>query len=325
MTKMSAAICTSLKKVKCDYIPIPSPITNKVLVKTRMSSICGSDLHIVYMGWNVFKFPLPPGYPGHEGVGEVIDPGNTDFDTKELVLTVPNIWKSQAFAEYQLIDPKYLIKLPADLPISHLLMAQQLGTVVYGCKQLPSVIGKTVVVIGQGSVGLFHNFMLKQLGADKIITIEPIPERRIAGEKMGINESIDLTGDPATKAVLDLTNGQGADITIEAVGSTETLNQSIKVTKPLGRIAAFGLPTTMEYVPFDWNNFFRKKLTMHSVHGSQDEPGLPDFREALDLIVKGEIDMSQFLTHKFHISEIQKAFDLANSKKDGAIKITIDY
>jgi L-iditol 2-dehydrogenase len=277
------------------------------------------------MGWNVFKFPLPPGYPGHEGVGEVIDPGNTDFDTKELVLTVPNIWKSQAFAEYQLIDPKYLIKLPADLPISHLLMAQQLGTVVYGCKQLPSVIGKTVVVIGQGSVGLFHNFMLKQLGADKIITIEPIPERRIAGEKMGINESIDLTGDPATKAVLDLTNGQGADITIEAVGSTETLNQSIKVTKPLGRIAAFGLPTTMEYVPFDWNNFFRKKLTMHSVHGSQDEPGLPDFHEALDLIVNGKIDMSQFLTHKFHISEIQKAFDLANSKKDGAIKITIDF
>lgn len=325
MTKMSAAICTSLKKVKCDYIPIPSPSANKVLVKTRMSSICGSDLHIVYMGWNVFKFPLPPGYPGHEGVGEVIDPGNTDFNTKELVLTVPNIWKSQAFAEYQLIDPKYLIKLPANLPISHLLMAQQLGTVVYGCKQLPSVIGKTVVVIGQGSVGLFHNFMLKQLGADKIITIEPIPERRIAGEKMGIDESIDLTGDPATKAVLDLTNGQGADITIEAVGSTETLNQSIKVTRPLGKIAAFGLPTTMEYVPFDWNNFFRKKLAMHSVHGSQDEPGLPDFREALDLIVNGKIDMSQFLTHKFHISEIQEAFDLADSKKDGAIKITVDF
>ena len=325
MTKMSVAICTSLKKIKCDHIPIPSPMANKVLVKTKMSSICGSDLHIVYMGWNVSKFPLPPGYPGHEGVGEVIDAGNTDFNTSELVLTVPNIWKSQAFAEYQLIDPQYLLKLPANLPISHLLMTQQLGTVVYGCKQLPSVIGKTVVVIGQGSVGLFHNFILKQLGAERIITIEPILERRIMGEKMGIDESVDLTGNSATKAVLDLTNGEGADITIEAVGSIETLNQSIKVTKPLGRIAAFGLPTTMEYVPFDWDNFFRKRLTMHSVHGSQDEPGLPDFREALDFIVNEQIDMSPFVTHKFHISEIQKAFDLANSKKDGAIKITIDF
>ena len=234
MPKMPAAVATALKEVRCEEISIPEPAPGMVLVRSKLASICGSDLHVVYMGWNVHEFPLPHGYPGHEAVGEVVDGGNTEFSPGELVLTVPHFWSAKAFAGYQLIEPGQLLRLPSTAPASHLLMAQQLGTVVYGCKRLPPLQGQTVVVIGQGSVGLFHDFMLRRLGAHRIIAIEPIPERLAAGRASGVDEAIDATGDRATEAVMDMTSGDGADVVIEAVGSVETLNQALKLARPPG-------------------------------------------------------------------------------------------
>ena len=98
MSTMLAAQATSLTNIRCDEIPTPDPVPGMVLVKTRLASICGSDLHIVYMGWNAYEFPLPHGYPGHEGVGEVVDGGGTGFEPGDIVLTAPNIWNSKTFA-----------------------------------------------------------------------------------------------------------------------------------------------------------------------------------------------------------------------------------
>ena len=117
---MPAAISTGLGEWRCDSIDIPKMEAGKVLVKTNLASICGSDLHITYMGWNVHEFPLPHGYPGHEGIGQIIDPGDTTFKEGELVLTVPNIWQSKCFAGYQLIDPSFLLRVPQGVPESHL-------------------------------------------------------------------------------------------------------------------------------------------------------------------------------------------------------------
>ena len=325
MPTMPAALATDLQRIRCDLVPVPDPEPGKVLVRTRLASICGSDLHIVYMGWNAHEFPLPHGYPGHEGLGEVVDGDGTDFAPGDLVLTAPNIWNSRTFAGYQLIEPHFLLKLPRDVPEKHLLMAQQLGTVVFGCRRLPSLIGQTVVVVGQGSVGLFHDFMLRRLGAHRIIGIEPVPERLAAGRAMGLDEAVDVSGRRATEAVMDLTGGEGADLVIEAVGSVETLNQTLQLARPLGRIAVFGLPPTMERVPFDWDTFFRKRLDMHTVFGAQDEPGLPAFQIAVDYIARGDIDMAPFVTHTLPIDRVQEAFDLAHTKEDGALKVSLTF
>lgn len=325
MATMLAAQAIGLKQLRCDELPIPEMEPGMTLVKTRLASLCGSDLHIVYMGWNAYEFPLPHGYPGHEGVGEVMDPGDSDFSPGDLVLTAPNIWCSKTFATHQLIDPKFLLKLPTDVPEAHLLMAQQLGTVVFGARKLPPLLGKTVVVLGQGSVGLFHDFMLRRLGAHRIIAVEPVAARLDAGRNMGIDEAIDVSGQRATDAVMDLTNGEGADVVIEAVGSVDTLNQTLQVVKPMGKIAIFGLPPTMDKVPFDWDTFFRKRLDMHTTFGAQDEPGLPAFQLAVDFIKSGEIDMAPFVRHKYPITQVQEAFDLANSKEEGALKVSLTF
>ena len=325
MPDMAAAVVRELGRVECERVPAPAPEAGRVLVRTSLASICGSDLHIAYQGWSVTGLPLPPGRPGHEGVGEVVDGGGTGFEPGQAVLTVPNIHESATFAGYQLLRPGNLVALPDTRPLAHLLMAQQLGTVIFGCRRLPPLDGKTVVVIGQGSVGLFHDFILRRLGAERIIAVDPVPARVQAAIDMGVDEAVPASGPAATEAILDLTGGEGAAVVIDAVGSVETLNQSLAVAAESGRVAAFGLPTTAGMVPFDWASLFRKSLTMHAVHGAQDTPGLPDFRAAVDLISNGEIDMSPFVTHSFPIDDVDRAFELADSKADGALKVSLTF
>ncbi len=90
-------------------------------------------------------------------------------------------------------------------------------------------------------------------------------------------------------------------------------------------VAVFGLPPTMERVPFDWDTFFRKRLDIHTVFGAQDEPGLPAFQLSVDFITRGEVDMAPFVTHQLPIAQVQEAFDLASSKEDGALKVSLTF
>lgn len=324
-TTMAAAVATAQRQVSCQEVPVPEPQAGKVLVRTQMASICGSDLHVVYSDWKLGQFPMEAGAPGHEGVGEVVDGGGTEFSAGGRVLTVPKIWDARTFAAYQLIPPEQLLRLGSSMPVAHLMMAQQLGTVVFASRLLPTLDGATAVVIGQGSAGLFHDFMLRRLGAGRIIAIEPIPGRLAMGKAMGVDEAIDVTGPRATEAVLDLTGGRGADVVVEAVGSVETLNQTLRLARPRGRILVFGLPTTAQPVPFDWDSLFAKSLTVSAIHSGQEEPGLPDFRRALDFITAGEVDVSPMITHRLPISRVQEAFDLADSKEDGALKVSLTF
>ncbi len=322
---MVAAVVVGPGTVECQQVPMPEVDGDLVLVKTLAGSICGSDLHVVYMGWNMGEFPLPPGVPGHEGVGVVVDEGRSDYSRGDLVLTAPSIFTARVFAEYQAISSEYLLKLPEGPPLDHLLMAQQLGTVVYGCKRLPPVEGKTVAIIGQGSVGLFHAFLLKRVGAGRVIAVEPIDARREEGLNMGVDEAIDVTGQAATEAVLDLTGGDGADLVIEAVGSVRTLNQALNIVRNQGHVCAFGLPESSEPVAFEWDTFFRRRITMNAVFGAQDVPGLPDFQAALTMIAEGEIDVAPLTTHRFPLERVQDAMDLAHNPTGGALKVGLTF
>ena len=323
---MKAAIATGIKEIHCEEVPTPEPEPGMLLVDMELAAVCGSDLHVVYTDyWPPEGSPLIPGWPGHEGVGAIADAGGTDFEAGEMVLMVPSVANAGTFAEYTVIDPGQVLRLPNTRPLAELLMAQQLGTVIFACKRLPPLEGKTVVVIGQGTAGLFHDFVIRGLGSERIIAIEPMPARRALSEHMGADAAIDATGQQATDAVLDLTDGKGADVVVDAVGSIETLNQAIYIAGKDGRIAAFGLPTSRDRVQFDWAKFLEKSQTMHAVHGGQLIPGLPDFRAAIDLIVNGEIDVSPLPTHTLPVTRIKDAFDLADSMEDGAVKVLVNF
>jgi L-iditol 2-dehydrogenase len=323
---MRAAVAVEKGVVRCDEIEIPRPAMGEVLVRTRAASICGSDLHMVNTGWAMHAFPAMAGHPGHEAVGEVVESLSDKFAAGDVVLTTPHIWNSRCFADFQVVDDAHVLKLEPDVDLDTVTLAQQLGTVVYAAKRLPaSLEGQTCLVVGQGSAGLFWDFTLKKLGAEKIISIEPLAWRRELGLAYGVDETIDVTGDAAVEAVRDLTGGECADLVIEAVGSTPTLSQAFHLVRNEGRVVLFGLPESEEPVPFDYSQMFKSRADVFTVLGSQDEPGLTSYSEAARQISSGEINVQPIISHQVNIGEIDRAFAIANERVDGAVKIGITF
>jgi L-iditol 2-dehydrogenase len=323
---MRAAIAVERGVVRCDEVEIPQPAEGEVLVRTRAASICGSDLHMVNTGWAMHAFPAMAGHPGHEAVGEVIESRSAKFSAGDIVLTTPHIWNSRCFADYQVVDDAHVLKLDPAVDLDTVTLAQQLGTVVYAAKRLPSSLeGETCLVVGQGSAGLFWDFILRELGAERIITIEPLAWRRELGRSYGADETIDVTGDAAVEAVKDLTGGMGADLVIEAVGTTPTLSQAFHLVRNEGRVVLFGLPESEDPVPFDYSQMFKSRADVFTVLGSQDEPGLTSYSEAARLISSGEINVEPLISHRVNIAEIDRAFSIANERTDGAVKVGITF
>ena len=314
--------------------PDPEPLETDAVVKTEMSTLCGSDLHMVCKGWQMPEYPAPPGHPGHEGVGIVVETperypsgdGIDELEPGDLVLTVPHIWYAKCFAEYQAVDAAHLLKLPAGPPVAHLMMTQQLGTVIFATRRLPeSLRGMTCAVLGQGSAGLFWNTVLKRRGAERVIALEPVDSRRSLSTKYGADETLNVTGEDARDAVYDLTDGKGADIVIEAVGSTPTLSNAFQIVADEGTCVLFGLPDSNDPVPFDYTEMFKKRANAYSILGAQEEPGLKTFRRALSWIVEGEIDMAPIVTHMMPIEEVSSAFALSESRGDGVVKVALTF
>src|SRR5580693_1146210 len=162
-TSMKAARWVDMGRVVCEDVPVPSVADGQVLLRTAYASICGSDLHSVFL--NAPPEPGPAGYPGHESVGEVVESRSPGFAPGDCVLTVPHAIDGRCLAEYQALPGAACIRLPGTAPLSHLLMAQQLGTVVYALRYHPlDLVGKDVAVIGQGSAGAFFTFLLRRAG-----------------------------------------------------------------------------------------------------------------------------------------------------------------
>ena len=328
MGQMRAGRLVESGKVECEKADIRPPGEGDLLVRTTFSSICGSDLHMVFPK-DPGRMSGPPGFPGHEGVGEVVESKSPDFSTGDRVLCVPNAGIGMTFAEYQTIPARYCIRLPeTDVPELELLMAQQLGTVIFAQRRRwVDVHGKNVVVIGQGSAGIFHAMMCRRYGAAKIVTTDLSPARLAYSRSVVADVAIDANeGVEAVKeGVRAATNGRGGDYVIEAVGVTETFTQSVELAAPRADILWFGLPDSRSEVPISFSQFFRKQLNAFSAVGAQEEPGLVSFRAALDLIVSGALDMKPIVSHTLPIEDVADAFRLAHSRDDGAMKVSVRF
>ncbi len=326
--KMRAGRMVGVNHMTCEETTVRPPEGGDLIVRTSFASICGSDLHVVCHGVDVPPLPCEHGYPGHEGIGEVVESHDPAFAVGDLVLTAPNAMVGACFNEFQTIPAHYCLPLPrTDLPDEQLLMAQQLGTVIFALRKNPvDVVGKTVAILGQGSAGLFFAYLMRRAGAATVITADLVSRRLQLSSAMGADVVVTNRGDDLRQAVLDHTGGRGADHVVEAVGRRETLLQSVELTRPDGTMLWFGLPDSEQPVPIDFRNFFRKRLSAWSAYGAQDEPGLASFQAAADLIVRGEIDVSQVVSHILPVEDINEAFALANDPAaDDAVKVSLRF
>ena len=326
---MRATRMVDVGQMICEEIEIPDISDSQVLIKSEMASICGSDLHVVMIGAGLnHAFPCPHGYPGHEGIGQIVESKVSGLDEGQHVLTFPNPPVGECFNEYQRVGANYCVPLPdCDLPRSHLLMAQQLGTVIYAMKKHPrDVAGETGAVMGQGAAGVFGTYLLKRAGAAQVIVSDLSDTRLAVASSYGADVCVNAGNNDLSSAVRDLTTGKGVDYLVEAVGRPETFRESVDHVRMDGQIMWFGLPSGDSDIEMRFHKCFRKRLSAASTYGAQDETDAVSFREALDLIASGAIDVAPLLSHIFPVEKIDEAMHLAHEPhEDQALKVSIEF
>jgi L-iditol 2-dehydrogenase len=321
---VKAARWVDVGRVVCEDVPVPSAADGEILVRTVYASICGSDLHTVFL--NEPPQPGAAGYPGHESVGEVVESRCPGFEAGDCVLTVPYPAAGRCLAEFQALPGSACIRLPATAPLSHLLMAQQLGTVVYALRSHPlDLIGKDAAVIGQGSAGAFFTFLLKRAGAARVLVSDKSPARLAYSRRLGADLAVDAGAADFRSAVLEATGGRGAGVVVEAVGSREAFPLSLELAEAGATVVWFGLPEDGDDYPFSFREFFRRRLTAHTKFGAQGEPGLESFRYAVRMITDGAIDVAPLLSHMLPIERVDEAFRIAHGRTGNALKVSIKF
>ena len=309
---------------QAEFVTVPKPTLKPghALMRTLILSLCGSDVHLLHH-LPPEEYPLQVGTTGHEviAVVEAIDAPESGITVGDVALTLAP--PQNAMAEYYVAPVEDVMVLPKGLPLEHGLMAQQLGTVIYACKRLPNIMGRDAVVIGQGSAGLHFNAMLRRMGAERVIGLDIVDARVAAGPKFGATHTINNAKVDALEAVEEITRGELAGVVIEAAGEVESINLTPQLVRLGGNLLVFGVPRATDFA-FDFWTLFRKYCYTTTSGASACEPGRTSFKMALDLIAKGAIDVSPMLTHRLTFEQVVDAYELAQTRDDGVIKIVIE-
>ncbi|HKE57752.1 MAG TPA: zinc-binding dehydrogenase [Pyrinomonadaceae bacterium] len=321
MTEMLAGQIVGPRLLQLIELPIPDIADGEILVKLQVGSICGSDLpyflfdtsHPAISG---ASSPLPPTLSLHELVGVVAQSRNERFKEGDRVLALPTI-PHRGLAQYFVSSDDRAVTLPDGLA-NHFVLSQPLGTVVHGCNKLPELIGQTAVVLGQGPIGQLFTAMLHHLGVARLIAVDVLPERLKVSSQMGATHTVCGNGAEVVAAIETITEGKWADLTVEAIGKTETLKLATKLIRRNGTVLAFGLPHQYNY-DFPFHDFFWNEGRLICSLG----PTVDDFRVAVNLIANGVIAVAPLVTHTFPFSRAQDAFTLFADRTDGVIKVVL--
>lgn len=324
---MRACTVVAPGEVRLADLPIPEPGPSEVLIRTIASAICASDFHTLDHGIpGLAPGDGPSDRIGHESVGTVVESRSARFAPGERVLVAPTLEYGRTFAEYQAVPDRYLIALPAEPGAVQLLMAQQLGTVVYAMKSfLGPRTPERAVVFGLGPAGLNFVQYLRHLGVATIVGVDRHAWRLRAAAEMGARHTVDVTSVDPVSAIKALTCGRLADLVIEAAGSNVTRRQAVRSVADGGRIGFFGIPDDSEPdFAFPFGEVFRRTPTIAMAVNAQNEPGLSSFDQAAQLIAQGRMQPDALVSHRFELGDIAAALRAARIPEPGVRKVVVE-
>jgi L-iditol 2-dehydrogenase len=307
-------------------VDAPAPAEGEILVRMRSASICGSDLHRVFDTTQTAAYPLEPGKPGHEGLGEVVESRSAKHAPGDVVLTVPVAGAGAAYAELQVVGEDFAIRLPEGIDLDRALMAQQLGTVVYGFRRYwPDTLsgeGRRAGIIGAGSAGLFALQLARRAGFAETVVSDLEPSRLAVATKLGATVTVLAPDGSFVEAAREITGGAGLDLVIDATGFDTCRADCVEAVRYHGRIGYFGLPEHPGSVPFPLAAAFRKGCTIEMAGVAQLEPGLASFRQAIELLAADHIDVDAMVEQRYPLERFAEAMEAARDHV--AAKINVD-
>lgn len=308
----------------------PTPGPDEVLVKTMASAICRSDLHL-YDGNPVVggaDVALGTIVPGHEAAGIVVEIGSAvskvaigdrvaahlaigcghcEYCTKGYSMLCPE-WKCFGIdigggdAEYFVIPARNALPLPEHVSFkAGAVMTDMIGSQYAVQKRLGVTGNQTVAVIGLGPMGSAAVLTAKAFGA-RVIAVDVLESRLEQAARLGADETINSKETDAVQAIRRLTDGRGADISIDCSGNPGGQNTALDAAAKMGAVAFVGESRKTEVNPSD--QIIRKLLT---VVGGWYFP-ISDWQEIVRFVETKNIDVEALISHEFNIEEADVAF-----------------
>ncbi|MDA0264012.1 MAG: zinc-binding dehydrogenase [Chloroflexi bacterium] len=319
---MKAIQVTGPRQLKLIDAPVPEPGDGEVLVKLEALSVCGTDMMAYRHPQPEVSYPLGVGTPCHECAGTIVQSELAEWPQGRRVIYLPAL-NLNGGAEYVVAQPETLVSLPDDGDLGDWLMCQPWGTVLYALDRVGPVAGKNVAVLGQGCIGLLFTMTLRQMGARKIIAIDPNEHRLRMSRKLGANLAVNCSRVAPEKVVREVFGNVGADLVVEASGDAGALDQCVEMARMYGTLALFGIPEEAR-ITFNYLAAIAKQLTMvGTVSATCEAPARP-IQQAVDRRGKGKADLSWLVTHRIGFGEAPKGYDLYADRADGLIKLVLE-
>ncbi len=324
---MLAAVLVEPRKFALKHVEIPAIGRDEALIRVTRTGICGTDVHIFNGHYAADRLPL---IPGHEFCGTValfgedvrhlkkgqavvadinIGCGTCYWCRRNEILNCPSmtqvgIGRDGAFAEYVAVPARLVIPVPDGMAPELQALVEPVACVVRAARKARAGFGQSAVVLGAGPIGNLHVQMLRLCGVAPIIVADLSADRcRIAleaGADIAISDPLALKSE-----VMARTQGRGADLVIESVGSPRLYALAFDLIRKGGHVAFFGITGMGETVPVD---ILRTVLEENSLKGSVAGMG-EDMHDALTLLAHGRFRTEAFTGASFRLEEIQVAFD----------------
>jgi threonine 3-dehydrogenase len=321
--------------VTIKHVPVPDPKEEEVLVKVRHASICGTDIGIYnWIPWAEAHIK-PPQIMGHEMVGEIVainTKEKTHLKVGDLVSSETHIFcnncyqceiknyhicenmelfgigRDGGFAEFATIPIRTTWKNDPSIPVESMSVQEPLGNAVNVVTKA-EVKGKKVLVMGLGPTGLCSGMVAKAYGATEVVGVNRREYRRKLALEVGfdrVTDKIDESEYGTFDAVLEMSGNRiGIEIALDAV-------------RIGGKIIAFGIPK--ESINIDWGKYLiNKEITIGSVFGRMI---WDTWEDTTKLLVDKKVDLSKIITHRFSLTDFEKAMEVMKSGECGKVVLT---
>ena len=337
---MRAAVLTALETIELQERPEPVAAPGWVVVQVESASLCGTDVH-QYDGRIDTPFPRVPGhdFSGRvASVGEDVDESwvgravavkpslpcgdcpecHTDkpFDCKKKKLI--GLWSDGCMTERVTVPVVNLIPRPDGVEAWQASLLEPLAVGLNTVDCLRIILGESVVVLGQGPIGLALTRLCALSGAGKLIVTDAREAPFEVSRAFGATDCVNVAETDAREAILERTEGVGADIVIETSGFPASSAMCLDVVRKEGKLAHIGWANDLPPLPVI--PIMAKTLTVYGVGGNG---GRGQYERALELVRSGRFDLDPLVTHRFSLDDVAEAFDVASSKAGGAIKVIV--
>ncbi len=316
---MKAARLAGFKRFEFVETPAPSPEDGECLIKMEKLSICGSDIHNVYVRERPEEeYPLTIGAPNHECAGVVVESRTDEIKEGQRVIVLPS--GRGGLVEYMTSKPGRMIPLPDHGNLDEWVMCQHSGTVLYSVQQMGNVLGKRVVVLGQGGIGLSFAMITARQGAKDVIASDPVDFRLEMSQKLSGAYTINPDRENIVEAVQELTEGEGADIVVDAAGTHQAFNDCFRLVKKFGKVIIFASQDDNHVLLEDHMQLLTKQPTIIPTVGGASGDPTTHIKEIVRLKDKGWVDPGQLVTHRLGFDDVQQAYDMYEQRTDNVIK-----